>query len=96
MSEIELATQTVGFIIGLLTLGVFVWRVSTYFWKKSKCFDALKNSVKTTEIDVAEIKEEISKDLAESKVTHIEIFKRMNEIEKQLSFIAGQLGYKKA
>lgn len=93
MSEIEQLTQFIGLAIGLCTLGVFVWRVSLYFWKKSKCFDALKQSVKNTEEDLLEVKKQMLEEIKEAKNTHIEIFRRMNDSEKKLAFIAGKHGY---
>lgn len=91
---VEQITQTIGIAIGVCTLGVFVWRVSLFFWKKSKCFDALKNSVRNTEERITKIEDKLEVDLAESKTTHIEIFKRMNENDKKLSYLAGKFGFK--
>jgi len=91
--DLEITQSTIGISIGLFTLGVFVWRVSTYFWNKSKCFDALKNSVSKTEKDLADVKEQLANEIRSAQNTHIELFKRLNDIDKKLAFIAGKSGY---
>lgn len=91
--ELEITQQTIGIGIGLCTLGVFVWRVSTYFWRKSKCFDSLKSSVNQTKEDLTSVKTQLTAELVNSQATHIELFKRLNDIDKKLAYIAGKNGY---
>jgi len=91
--ELEVTQQTIGITIGLCTLGVFVWRVSTYFWRKSKCFDSLKTSVRQTEKNLGEVRTQLTTELLASQNTHIELFKRLNAIDKKLAWIAGKNGY---
>lgn len=102
MSEIATTQIQVWLAIvgGFAGLGVIVWRIISYFNEKSKCFELQKSTIKSQNLKIDAIGKKVDKiesnvkdEIDESKETHKEIFLRLNDVDKKLSYIAGKHGY---
>ena len=72
--------------VGVPAVAALVTIVS-YFWKKSKCFVILKNKVENLDQEIKNFKDEVKK----ARDTHLEIFDRLNQIDKHLGTVEGKL-----
>jgi len=96
-SQLQSWVAIFGGMVGFLLIG---WRIFSYFNEKSKCFELQKHTIRSQneKIDaigkkVDKIESNVQDEVDESKKTHIEIFKRLNDVDKKLSYIAGKHGY---
>lgn len=97
-NEIQIWLAIIG---GFLGLGAIGWKIFKYYSEKSKCFELQKATIKSQnekidrmEKTVNDVKTAMAEELKESKETHVEIFQRMNENDKKLSYLAGKFGFK--
>ena len=58
-----------------------------HFWNKSKCFVMIKNDVTNLKQDIDNFKKEVKK----ARDTHLEIFERLNSLDKHLGSVEGKL-----
>ena len=65
--------------VGVPALGAFAFIVR-HFWAKTKCFYLMQQRLETLE-----------KEAVQGKKTHIEIYKRLNEIDKHTANIEGKI-----
>ena len=65
--------------IGVPALGALVF-VIRHFWMKTKCFYLMEKRLEILE-----------KESVQGKQTHLEIFKRLNEIDKHAANIEGKI-----
>lgn len=102
---ITISSEVIGWIIGLFTIGVFLWRIMVYFYNKSKCFnDAietnkyLKDQMEKLEqwriLFERDIREDINRQVGIARDTHTQLFNKLSQIESDLSFIKGRFNHR--
>ena len=65
--------------VGIPALGALVF-VIRHFWSKTKCFYLMEQRL-----------ERLEKESVQGKKTHLEIFQRLNEIDKHAANIEGKI-----